>query len=311
MVVCIGEILADMIGSKENGVVRFNRYVGGAPFNVACDIKKLQGKAGFVGCVGEDLIGRFLSDYAENCGFDYWKVRKDGAHNTTLAFVELDAFGERKFSFYRKNTADYQIKEEDVLAAIEAADIVHLGSLMLSEEAGRQIADKIVEYTKKAGKVLSFDVNYRDDIFPSADVAVAIYKKYIEQADIVKFSEDELLLFAGETDLEKACKKLQKKDQLMLVTLGKEGSMAVLNDVVCKEGSIPVKVVDTTGAGDAFYAGVLSRLDGVNLSKLTESCLRKSLRYGNVCGALTTSGYGAVDACPDGKTVERILAEEK
>ena len=55
MIVCIGEILADMIGFNKDGVISFNRYAGGAPFNVACDIKKLQGKAGFVGCVGNDL----------------------------------------------------------------------------------------------------------------------------------------------------------------------------------------------------------------------------------------------------------------
>ncbi len=307
MIVCIGEILADMIGEAENGVCRFNRYAGGAPFNVACDVKKLGGKAGFVGCVGEDLIGRFLSDYADTCGLDYLKIRKDERHNTTLAFVELDAFGERKFSFYRKNTADYQIQEEDIQAAIAAADIVHLGSLMISKEQGRKLADAVVAQTKAQGKILSFDVNYRDDIFSSEKEALAIYKKYVEEADIVKFSEDELLLFSGENDVEKACQALQKKDQLMLVTLGKEGSLAVFNGIKCKAESIFVQVVDTTGAGDAFYAGALSKLDGKKLLRLTEEELKIILRFGNICGALTTSDYGAVNACPNLDRVEKYM----
>lgn len=309
MIVCIGEILADMIGGVENGVVRFNRYAGSAPFNVACDIKKLGGKSGFVGCVGEDLIGRFLSDYADNFGFDYLKIRKDEGHNTTLAFVELDALGERKFSFYRKNTADYQIQEEDIEEAIEAADIVHLGSLMISEEQGRKLADAVVARTKAKGKILSFDVNYRDDIFSSEKEALAVYKKYVGTADIVKFSEEELLLFSGADNLENACRALQKKDQLMLVTLGKAGSLAVLNDKKCGSESIFVQVVDTTGAGDAFYAGALSKLDGKKLLRLTKEELEVILRFGNICGALTTSDYGAVNACPKLERVEKYMEE--
>lgn len=307
MVICIGEILADLIGKAENGVVRFERYAGGAPFNVACDIKKLKGEAGFTGCVGDDLIGQFLQGYAEKCRFDYVNVRMDETHNTTLAFVELDPFGERKFSFYRKNTADYRLSEEDVIAAIDRADIVHLGSLMLSEESGRKIADRIVEYTKAQGKRLSFDVNYREDIFPSAEKAIAVYKKYVERADIVKFSEDELLLFADTKDFEAAFQSMRKRGRLMFVTLGKRGSIGVYNDIVCRAESISVKAVDTTGAGDAFYAGVLSKLDKEKLSGLTEEKLKRILIYGNICGALAASGYGAVDACPNGDTVTEIF----
>lgn len=307
MIVCIGEILADMIGFCENGVVSFNRYAGGAPFNVACDIKKLQGNAGFVGCVGKDLIGEFLCNYANTLNFDYLNVKTDNMHNTTLAFVELDEYGERTFSFYRKNTADYYIDIEDIEKAIKMANIVHLGSLMLSEEYGRLVADKTVEMTRKYGKLLSFDVNYRSDIFNSEKEAFEIYRKYINQADIIKLSEDELYMFAGVNDLKKAISVMHKQDKLMLITLGSRGSVGVYNHLICNVPSISINVVDTTGAGDAFYAGVLTMLDGVELNTLSNQTLKNALKFGNVCGALTASGYGAVNACPDKNAVLNIL----
>ncbi|MBQ7408483.1 MAG: carbohydrate kinase [Clostridia bacterium] len=307
MIVCIGEILADMIGFNKDGVISFNRYAGGAPFNVACDIKKLQGKAGFVGCVGNDLIGKFLLNYANNCGFDYLNIKLSDIYNTTLAFVELDEKGERSFSFYRKNTADYQLDICEVENAVQRANIVHLGSLMLSEEYGRMVADKTVELARKYNKLLSFDVNYRSDIFKSDEQAVKIYRKYLEQADIVKLSEDELYMFAGVNDLDKALSIMNKPNRVTLVTLGAKGSVGIYNGAICHVPTISVKVVDTTGAGDAFYAGALTVLDKVNISSLNEKSLEQVLKFGNVCGALTTSGYGAVDACPTYDEVIKYL----
>ncbi len=307
MIISIGEILADMIGIEENGVVKFSRYAGGAPFNVACDVKKLGGAAGFIGRVGDDLIGKFLCKYAEEKQLDYLYVSTDSLHNTTLAFVELDAAGERKFSFYRKNTADYKLEKACLASAVQKANIVHLGSLMLSEEEGRAFADEVAANAKRAGKLLSFDVNYREDVYASPAEAVSVYKKYVGEADVVKFSEDEILLFAGTDDLNAAIKKMSRKNQLLCVTLGKRGSIGVFNDMTCRAESIPVKAVDTTGAGDAFYAGVLSKLDGKKLSELDERTLGGILSFANVCGALTAGGFGAIDACPDRETVEKIL----
>ena len=304
MIVCIGEILADMIGFKQGeNSVSYSRFAGGAPFNVACNIQKLGGNAGFVGSVGSDAIGRFLSSWANNAGFSYLNLKQDDLHNTTLAFVELDGAGERSFSFYRKNTADYFIDFKQVEEGIKNASIVHLGSLMLSEKYGEKLADYVVKLTKESGKLLSFDVNYREDIFKDQAHAIKVYKKYLKHANVVKLSEDELYTFAETTVLNDALKKVARKNQLLFVTLGSKGSVAVYNQIVCKQESIKVKVVDTTGAGDAFYAGVLSRLDGLDFSSLTKEQLSNALKFGNVCGALTASGYGAVDACPSEEEV--------
>ena len=107
MIICAGEILADMIGKEEGGIVTYERHAGGAPFNVACGLKKLGAACGFCGSVGSDLIGDFLSRFAEEQGFGFLMLGKEPDRNTTLAFVELGEGGERRFSFFRKHIADY------------------------------------------------------------------------------------------------------------------------------------------------------------------------------------------------------------
>ena len=106
MILSIGEILADMVGKQVDGQVSFERKAGGAPFNVACGVARFGGESGFIGCVGDDLIGDFLTDFAKAQGLSFLRVDKSEKHNTTLAFVELSPEGERSFCFYRKNTAD-------------------------------------------------------------------------------------------------------------------------------------------------------------------------------------------------------------
>ena len=226
MIICAGEILADLIGKEENGRVLYERFAGGAPFNVACGLKQLGARCGFFGRVGDDLIGRYLVGYAESLGFDYLNVRADRARNTTLAFVELGAGGERRFSFFRKNTADHALPPEAAEEIARAADIVHIGSLPLSEEDGRAFADRAVELAHAYGKKVSFDVNYRDDLFENEGQAADIYAKYIALADIVKLSEEEIEMFSCARSAEEMLRELAGENKTVFLTLGAAGILA-------------------------------------------------------------------------------------
>lgn len=303
MILCIGEILVDMIGKKHNDKVVYERFAGGAPFNVACNIKKQNGEVGFIGSVGDDLIGDFLVSFSEKQNFDCLSLKKLNDRNTTLAFVELDEKGERAFSFYRKNTADYCIEARSVNDLIDKAKIVHIGSLMLSEKSGRRFADKIFNLAKKKGKLVSFDVNFRDDIYSSRTEAVKVYKKYICAADILKFSEDEVAMFSKFDDL----RDILRAEQLAFVTLGARGSKCIYKGREYAKDSIRVQVKDTTGAGDAFYAGVLSQLDRYNNLDEAIANIEYILKYSNICGALTTTNFGAIDASPTQNDVLKFI----
>lgn len=102
MIICVGEILADLIGREHDGIFSYDRFAGGAPFNVACGLKKLGAACGFYGSVGDDLVGDFLISFAERQNFDFLEIRKDNERNTTLAFVELDKGGSAAFPFTEK-----------------------------------------------------------------------------------------------------------------------------------------------------------------------------------------------------------------
>lgn len=295
MILCVGEILADMLGTFNGGAVTYERNAGGAPFNVACAIKQFGGKTAFVGNVGNDIIGKYLIDFAKSRRLDKCLIRADEEHNTTLAFVELDNSGERSFCFYRKNTADYFLPyiPDSLLAE---ADIVYVGSLMLSEGAGLDYAEKLAERAKRADKLVAFDVNFRTDIFPDKSQAIEKYKKLISAADIIKLSEDEVEIFTPEY----LC---GLQDKLVCISLGAEGSKWQYRGEEKQVATVKIKPVDTTGAGDAFFGGVLTKLSGKTKSEWTPEVLNEALRFGNICGALNTKGKGAIAHLP---TVEEI-----
>ncbi len=299
MILCVGEILVDMIGAERDNTFCYERKAGGAPFNVACAAAKFGANSAFVGCVGDDTVGNFLEKFVKEQGLACAYVKKDTTVNTTLAFVELDKSGERSFCFYRKNTADYRLPEipEDIFSQ---SDIVHIGSLMLSEPQGEQYALRLAQKAKDAGKLVSFDVNFRDDIFRDTEAAVAVYKKLIQAADIVKFSEDEMDIFT------KAYVE-SLTDKLVCISLGGKGSQWRYQGKAENVQSIAVKPIDTTGAGDAFYAGVLSQIDGTPRKDWTAELFRSAFRFGNICGALNTLGRGAIDYLPDLATVKSYL----
>ena len=303
MLICIGEILVDMLGIEENGQMKYQRCAGGAPFNVACAAAKTGAESGFVGRAGQDMFGAFLVDYARNAGLFYLDIEQDADANTTLALVQLDSSGERSFCFIRKHTADYRITKEQAEKAVAKADTVHLGTLMLSEKEGIELADYVIAAAKKHKKRLSIDINYREDIFRQKD-AVSVYRKYVNAADIVKYSEEELSMFYGEGNFEERLKAASAGKQLVCVTLGKNGSAYCVNGKVYYADSVRVEPVDTTGAGDAFFGCLLGSIDGREIADIPAEELNKIVRRANICGALTTPKRGAIDASPDKKSLD-------
>lgn len=291
MILCIGEILADLIGKEENSRHSYDMFIGGAPFNVAVNAKRAGAKVGFIGRVGKDPIGKFLITTAKKVNLDYTDIQTDGERNTTLAIVSLNN-GERDFAFFRHDAADFNIDISKIdIKRYTDLNIVHLGSLMLSEEKGRFFAGNIVKTVKNEGKLLSFDVNFRMDLYNDTESAIKAYKPFIEAADILKFSDDEIKTYTKREDLGAAVKAVKKENTLLLISMGSRGSMYVYNDL---SGVIPSKKVvpvDTTGAGDAFFGTVLAYLDG---KEFTKENIEIALKKGNEAGAGTVLFKGAV-----------------
>lgn len=291
MILSIGEILADVIVGENNSSLQMEAHLGGAPLNVAVNAARAGADVAFTGRVGRDVIGKFLIRQAKKTGLAKLDIQTDQKRNTTLAFVTITD-GERDFSFFRTDTADYHIDGDKInLGDYENLNIVHLGSLMLSEKIGREFARDTLEKIRGANKLFSFDVNFRSDLYESADDAIKAYSPFVEQADILKFSDDEIALFTGANDVNEAARLLYKPDRLLIVTKGSRGSAYYYNNLCGVIPTNPVKPVDTTGAGDAFFGTVLAFLDG---KQFTEKNIREALVAGNKSGAEATLFKGAL-----------------
>lgn len=292
MILSVGEILVDMMGKNNT----YTMHVGGAPFNVAVGAKRCGATVGFVGKVGDDVPGKFILSNLKNFGLDKADVKVDKVRNTTLAFVAHDDNGERDFAFFRHDTADYQLTLDDVdFDSYDGLTLLHVGTLMLSEECGRSFASALIDEAEKRGILISIDANFRDDLYESKASRNAIFKHYLDRADLLKLSLDELTEFTGEDDLHSAVKKLNFKNMLF-VTDGAKGSHFFTKDGSAFVPTKKVEVVDTTGAGDAYYGAILAGVDHlINSGEGVDAIsLIPVAEIANSKGAETASKLGAI-----------------
>lgn len=287
MILSVGEILTDII--ERDGV--YKTYIGGAPFNVAVSVARAGVESLFVGKVGNDEAGDFIKREIKQYELSHHLIT-DEERKTTLANVRIVS-GERSFSFTRKGRADYHLKLEEI-PQIEKARIVNLGTLMLSEEEGRNFANEFIKEVKREGKLLSMDANFRDDLFTSKAERNRIMLPYLINADILKMSKDELIEVTHEHDLNTAVMKLAFNG-ILFVTDGGNGSYAFAEGKSFFAPSKKVEPIDTTGAGDAFFGRVLAEIEKVleNNQNISDN-LSDILTKGNESGVQAVLHFGAV-----------------
>lgn len=308
MLISIGEILVDIFKDGNSKTT----LPGGAPFNVACNALLYTKDVGFIGTVGKDEDGDLLLNTAKGKPFKYLDIKVLTDRYTSKAIVSLDN-GERSFKFDRSFGADYIFDIDSIdFNSIKSNDIIHIGSLMLSEVEGRDFFEKLVkEIRSKTKAKISFDINYRDDIFNSEAEAKKIFVNALKEADILKFSIEEVELLTKEKDLKKGLKSLLNDKQIAVITLGSKGSLFYHNGHMVEVPTYKVKPVDTTGAGDAFYSYFLASLvnhpDFINSDKEIIHYLTRA----NVVGGLATLKKGAINVAPSEEEIDQFLASIK
>ena len=302
----LGEMIVDcsLVGTSDSGSPLFEGNPGGAPCNVAACLAKLGLKSTYIGKLGDDVMGRFFFRSLSPIGVDDSGVILDKEHNTTLTFVSVDETGDRSFQFYRDNTADVRLYESDVKKDVIAASrVFHFGTLSMTDPVTRQTTLSAARYAAVNGLIVSFDPNYRSNIWPSAEEARELISLSLELSDIAKVSEEELWLLADECeDVRETGESIRKKYgvQILLVTLGAGGAYCFMNGTVLFRSAYDVKTVDTTGAGDAFMGGFLYSflMLGKQISEVSVKEMEKCLAFANATGSLTTTKPGAISALP-------------
>jgi len=318
-VITFGEALVDLT-ALERGVSlaeasAFNKAAGGAPANVAVGLSLLGVRAGFIGKVGDDPFGHFLAETLRGHGVDTAGLLFSREARTGLAFISLQEDGERDFSFYRHPSADIFYRPGEVDPGLLAdARIFHFGSLSLSREPAAGSTWRWLETAREHGLTISLDPNLRLDLWPDRETARADILRAAGQADWIKLSLEELGFLAGEEldwqdpdRVRRAARKLNPPNSaLLVVSLGRSGCLALTPEFELNVPGFEVKAVDTTGAGDAFTAGLLAEL-ALDPGILTDpGLLESALRTANAAGALASTGYGVIPSLPTRQEVESL-----
>ena len=332
-IISLGEVLIDLTqtGTDEGGISQFAAYPGGAPANVAVAAARLGANTGFIGKVGRDSFGLELRKTLEREGVDTSGLFETDESPTTLAIVHVDESGERSFAFYRQPGADTCLTAEEAAGRIEAAadfgadpdgsgadpgadgkaplKILHFGSLSLTDEPSRTAALAAVARAKEKGVLICYDPNFRPALWSSEEKAVLRMKEPLEQVDIIKVSDEEMVMLTGTEDLEEGTRSLAAPGiTLVMVTLGSEGVFYRYKDYCGKIPGVHVKVADTNGAGDTFLGAMLMQIvrriqEPADFMDLSEEELIGFLSFANRAAAKTCSRSGAIPAMP---TIEEL-----
>lgn len=308
--VSLGEILIDFTpsGVNDQGIPLFAQNPGGAPANVLAMNSKLGGSSAFLGKVGADRFGACLEQTLKGHGIDTSGLAVDEEIPTTLAFVHLDETGDRSFTFYRKPGADLRLTWAEVKKElIDGCKIFYFGSVSLTDDPCRTAALEAAVYAKAHGKMVSFDPNYRPVLWEEPRLAHQWIAKGISLADILKVSEEEMLLMTNQSDPALGSQMLlDLGPKVVFVTMGGQG--AYYRSRSC-HGLCPaarVNTIDTTGAGDAFMGAMLWQMKDLTLEELAAIDLREMVSFANAAGTLTTTRSGAIPALPSLEKIQHL-----
>lgn len=305
-VVALGELLIDFttIRADSDGYPTMAAHPGGAPANFLAAIAKFGGKAAMLGKVGTDTFGKLLTSTLREVGIETKGIVASDEFFTTLAFVTLDANGDREFAFARKPGADTQLRFDELeLSLLDETRVFHFGTLSLTGEPSRTTTYRAVEYAREHGKLITFDPNLRKPLWRELDEAKQQMLWGLAHADVVKISDEEVEFLFGLGVQEGAQYILEHFPvKLVFVTCGPDGCWFQNKNASGHVDSLRnIKVVDTTGAGDIFGGSAVWKLlqTGKAPEALDEAALREIVSFACTAAGLSTTKPGGISSVPD------------
>ena len=316
-VVALGELLIDFacLNTDSDGYPTMAAHPGGAPANFLAALTKFGAKTALLGKVGTDAFGKMLTGTLQKAGIETRGLVSANDVFTTLAFVTFDEHGDREFSFSRKPGADTCLNFDELdLSLIDEAKVFHFGTLSLTDEPARTTTQKAVAYAKKAGKLITYDPNLRKPLWRDLEEAKKQLIWGLQQADVVKISDEEVEFLFGlgvEEGADYILKNLGVK--LVFVTCGADG--CYFKNAVAS-GKVPslrdIQVKDTTGAGDIFGGSAVWKLlqYGVSPELLNEAQLRDVVTFACTSAGLSTTRSGGISSVPEYEEVLKRMEKQ-
>ena len=314
-VICVGEALVDQIVNKSNA--DFVNYLGGAPANVACALKKLEVSTTFIGCLGDDEYGdKFIKLFNElSINTDFLQIDKE--FPTRVVMVTRDEEGDRTFSGFRNSSNKFfaderldQLKLKKNMTNLKklylGADFIITGTILLSSKKSEEALSFLIKYAENFKIKVVIDLNWRDIFWDNSKTLknlerhqqIKLIKDFLNNADILKLALEEAILFFGSNHPSTISKSL-KKNPFVIITDGSNPIRWFINGF---EGETNVvqssNIIDTTGAGDAFLAGLISKFCQYKVLD-NELLIQKCIQFAGLCGLLTCGQAGAIEAQPN------------
>jgi fructokinase len=265
-VMCIGEALVDFLPERRGAlraVPSFFKVVGGAPTNVAVGLARLGRKVGFLGKIGEDEFGQFLREALDHEGVDVTCAIMTREARTGITFVSLDERGERSFLSFAHASADMTLRDEDIdPAKLVRADIVLCGSNQMMAPDGRAAITHCIQAARSHGCFIVMDPNVRLHLWSDPESARMAIAGMLGSADIIKVNDEELEFLSDGIGAQRWwTERLVPEGVFALIVTHAEGGATVhLHETTYRVDAPMVEVVDTTGAGDGFVAGLVAML---------------------------------------------------
>lgn len=314
MIIVCGEALIDLIEATPR---TFAAYPGGSPANVAVGLSRLGVPTGLLARISTAPLGALLRAHLSASGVDE-SYLVAASEPVTLALACLDASGAASYDFYVAGTADWCWTPAELPERFPAeVTALHSGSMVLEAAPGAAVIEDLLRREHLRGdRTISYDPNVRLARSGPRSAALERCERLVGLADIVKVSAEDLdWLLPGESPAALAQRWLGLGPGLVVVTLGADGALAACAAGLLRVPARPVTVVDTVGAGDAFTAGLLARLDEIGalgsrprerLGALTEAMVSEALRVAAAAAAAACARAGADP--PDAARLREWLA---
>ncbi|MCU1692176.1 MAG: Fructokinase [Frankiales bacterium] len=259
-VVVAGECVVDLVAA---GRRTWTSHPGGSPANVAVGLARLGVPTGLLARLSSDVFGGLLREHLTDAGVDL-ALAVDAAEPSTLAVASLDDAGVARYDFWVEGTADWQWTDDE-LQVPDGVAALHTGSMALELEPGASRLVALLERSRDR-LLVSYDPNVRLARRGPREAGLAAVERVVGLSDVVKVSSEDLAWLLPDVPLEDVLRRWRGLGPaLVVVTDGGEGALALGAGAVLRVPPVPVDVVDTVGAGDAFTAGLLAGLDDAGL----------------------------------------------
>ena len=326
-VIAIGEALIDRLGppggdpSSDSPVTD---CFGGAPANVACALSRLGVDVSFIGCLGNDVYGKKFKNLFIDRGVNIVGLQEDNERPTRIVLVRRDADGERFFEGFQGNKglgfADQAISRDLMIKnwplIVENAKWLVLGTIPLASEISSNAFLWCLEKAFDAGIKIALDLNWRPTFWrnkvstvlePSLKETNEIIS-ILKNVSLIKLAKEEAQWFFNTSNPMEISSSLPNRPSV-IVTDGSNPISWLLSNHIGKSFAIsPPSVVDTTGAGDAFTAGLIYKLLSVDLDQISKEVAEEIINFANACGSYVCAGIGAIDAQPYREDIEKLLS---